>query len=270
MLSPRLFRTAVVLTTFLTGAVASSVALAQAGKDLVIGFANAKSGWVEAYDTPARRAAMIRIDEINAAGGLMGRHLKVVETDTKSDRAQSAKAGLEALDQGAELLVVSCDYDFGSPAALQAQKKGKLSFFLCAEDIKAGIQGVGKNSFSSSVLAAVQGATMAEWAVAKRNVKLAYVLLDTTIEYDKGICTGTSGSTSCVVRKHPQCDQDICLAYYGTPAVCSQACSADSDCPAEPNVSGAAKCWTFAPANAATGAVAEKYCVPPSRLKLVN
>ena len=87
---------------------------------------------------------------------------------------------------------------------------------------------------------------------------------------DKGICTGTSGSTSCVVRKHPQCDQDMCLAYYGTPAVCSQACSADSDCPAEPNVSGAAKCWTFAPANAATGAVAEKYCVPPSRLKLVN
>ena len=190
MLSPRLFRTAVVLTTFLTGAVASSVALAQAGKDLVIGFANAKSGWVEAYDTPARRAAMVRIDEINAAGGLMGRHLKVVETDTKSDRAQSAKAGLDALDQGAELLVVSCDYDFGSPAALQAQKKGKLSFFLCAEDIKAGIQGVGKNSFSASVLAAVQGATMAEWAVAKRNVKQAYVLLDSTIEYDKGICTG--------------------------------------------------------------------------------
>ncbi|WP_119966124.1 ABC transporter substrate-binding protein [Simplicispira lacusdiani] len=178
------------LPALCAGLLASGLAYAQAGKDIVIGFANAKSGWVEAYDTPARRAALIRIDEINAAGGLLGRKIKVIETDTKSDRAQSAKAGLEALDQGAELLVVSCDYDFGAPAALEAQKKGKVSFFLCAEDIKAGVQGVGKNAFSSSVLAAVQGATMAEWAYNKRNMRQAYVLLDTTIEYNKGICTG--------------------------------------------------------------------------------
>ncbi len=175
------------------GAVALGAALLTGGaqaKDIVVGFANAKSGWVEAYDTPARRAALIRIDEINAAGGLLGSKIKVIETDTKSDRAQSAKAGLEALDAGADLLVVSCDYDFGAPAALEAQKRGKVSFFLCAEDIKAGIQGVGKNAFSASVLAAVQGATMAEWSHAKRNVRNAYVLLDNTIEYDKGICTG--------------------------------------------------------------------------------
>lgn len=64
------------------------------------------------------------------------------------------------------------------------------SFFLCAEDIKAGIQGVGPNSFSASVLAAVQGATMAEWSLGERGAKTGYVLLDTTIEYNKGICTG--------------------------------------------------------------------------------
>lgn len=177
------------LLAALTLAATGSAALAQAG-DIVIGFANAKSGWVEAYDTPARRAALIRIDEINAAGGLLGRKLKVVEADTKSDRAQSAKAGLEVLDAGADLVVVSCDYDFGAPAALEAQKKGKVSFFLCAEDIKAGIQGVGKNAFSASILAAVQGATMAEWSYNKRKVRNVFVLLDSTIEYDKGICTG--------------------------------------------------------------------------------
>lgn len=164
-------------------------AFAQSG-DIVVGFANAKSGWMEAYDTPARRAALVKIDEVNASGGLLGRKIKVVEADTKTDRAQSAKAGLEILDAGADLVVVSCDYDFGAPAALEAQKKGKVSFFLCAEDVKAGIQGVGKYAFSSSVLAAVQGATMAEWSFNKRNVRNAFVLLDTTIEYNKGICTG--------------------------------------------------------------------------------
>ncbi len=172
------------------GLLLGSPAHAQADKEIIVAFANAKSGWLEAYDTPARRAAMIRIDEINASGGLLGRKIKVIETDTKTDRAQSAKAGLDALDKGADLLVVSCDYDFGAPAALEAQKRGKVSFFLCAEDIKAGIQGVGKNSFSSSVLGAVQGGIMAEWAYKKRKVRDAYVLLDTSIEYNKGICTG--------------------------------------------------------------------------------
>ncbi|MCV2891170.1 ABC transporter substrate-binding protein [Ruegeria aquimaris] len=159
-------------------------------EDITIGFAIAKSGWMEAYDTPAATAAKIRIDEINADGGLLGRQIKWVEADTKTDRQQSARAGLQVIDEGADMMIVSCDYDFGAPAALSAEAEGMVSFFLCAEDVKAGIQGVGPHSFSGSVLAAVQGATMAEWSHAKRGAKSGYVLLDTTIEYNKGICSG--------------------------------------------------------------------------------
>lgn len=163
---------------------------AAAEEDITIGFAIAKSGWMEAYDTPAAAAARIRIDEINADGGLLGKQIKWVEADTKTDRAQSAKAGLQVIDEGADMMIVSCDYDFGAPAALSAEAAGMNSFFLCAEDVKAGIQGVGPNSFSGSVLAAVQGATMAEWSHAERDARRAYVLLDTFIEYNKGICRG--------------------------------------------------------------------------------
>ncbi|NDW45751.1 ABC transporter substrate-binding protein [Ruegeria sp. PrR005] len=159
-------------------------------EDITIGFAIAKSGWMEAYDTPAATAAKIRIDEINADGGLLGRQIKWVEADTKTDRQQSARAGLQVIDEGADMMIVSCDYDFGAPAALSAEAEGMVSFFLCAEDVKAGIQGVGPHAFSGSVLAAVQGATMAEWSHAKRGAKTGYVLLDTTIEYNKGICSG--------------------------------------------------------------------------------
>ena len=175
---------------FTATALAVGLAAPVLAEDITVGFAIAKSGWLEAYDTPATTSARIRIDEINAAGGLLGRQIKWIEADTKSDQAQSASAGLQLIDEGAEMLVVSCDYDFGAPAALAAEGEGINSFFLCAEDIKAGIQGVGPNSFSASVLAAVQGATMAEWSVKERTVKTGYVLLDTTIEYNKGICTG--------------------------------------------------------------------------------
>ena len=168
-----------------------STSLAQTDDDkIVVGFATAASGFMEAYDKPAQDAAMIRIDEINKAGGLLGKQIEVVAADTKTDRAEGAKAGLEVLDKGADLVIVSCDYDFGSPAALAAESAGKVSFFLCAESVKAGIQGVGPHSFSASVLAAVQGATMAEWAYTKKNARNFYRLLDTWTEYNKGICDG--------------------------------------------------------------------------------
>ncbi|HVJ34302.1 MAG TPA: ABC transporter substrate-binding protein [Terriglobia bacterium] len=163
---------------------------AMAADEIVVGMATAQSGFMQAYDKPAMDAAMIRIDEINKAGGLLGKQIKVVQADTKSDRAEGAKAGLEVLDKGADLVIVSCDYDYGSPAALAAQAAGKVSFFLCAESVKAGIQGVGPYSFSASVLAAVQGATMAEWSYNKKNARSFYVLLDNWTEYNKGICDG--------------------------------------------------------------------------------
>ena len=172
------------------GALIGGTGNAFAEKDIVIGFATAQSGFMQAYDKPALDAAMIRIDEINKAGGLLGRHISVVTADTKTDRAEGAKAGLEVIDKGADLVVVSCDYDFGSPAALAAEAAGKVSFFLCAESIKAGIQGVGPHSFSASILAAVQGATMAEWSYNKKNSRNYYRLLDTWTEYNKGICDG--------------------------------------------------------------------------------
>lgn len=178
----------------LTAILAATTCLAGAAvaddERIIVGFATAETGFMQAYDKPAQDAAMIRIKEINDAGGLLGKQIEVVNADTKTDRAEGAKAGLAVIDQGADLVVVSCDYDFGAPAALTAESSGLISFFLCAESIKAGIQGVGPNSFSASVLAAVQGATMAEWAYNKKEARTFYRLLDTWTEYNKGICDG--------------------------------------------------------------------------------
>ena len=88
---------------------------------IVVGFATAETGFMQAYDKPAQDAAMIRIDEINEAGGLLGKQIEVVNADTKTDRAEGAKAGLSVIDAGADMVVVSCDYDFGAPAALTAE-----------------------------------------------------------------------------------------------------------------------------------------------------
>lgn len=184
-----IFQRNVIAAVAALGMTAAPIA-ASAEDEVVIGVAASFSGWMQAYSQPSYNAMLIAVDDINEKGGLLGKKIKVVVADAKTDRAESAKAGQQVLAEGAQMVAVDCDYDFGAPAALAAQNANKISIFLCAESVLAGIQGVGPASFSSSVLAAVQGATLAEWGSKEKGWKTAYILLDTTIEYNKGICYG--------------------------------------------------------------------------------
>ena len=169
--------------------VASTCSAAWADQ-VTIGFATAQSGFMVGFDGDAQKMAQLWIKDRNAAGGLLGKPIDFAISDTKSDRIEGARAGQTVVDAGADLVVVSCDYDFGSPAAGAAERAGKISVFLCAEDPKAGVQGVGPLSYTTSVAAHVQGAVMARWANEKLGVKRPYVLLDTMTEYDKSLCAG--------------------------------------------------------------------------------
>lgn len=161
-----------------------------ADNDIIVGFAVALSGGMNAYDGEATKMAQLWIDQTNAKGGLLGKQIKSVYADTKSDRVEGARAGLKVIQQGAVLVFATADYDYGAPAALQAQKAGKISVFLGASDPKAGVIGVGKFSFSAEKAAQLEGATMAEWGYEKMGYRNAYVLDDTNIEYDKSTCAG--------------------------------------------------------------------------------
>ena len=73
---------------------------------IVIGAAIAQSGFAAPYDHDPSRAAGIAIEAINAKGGVLGRPLKMIYADTKSDLAHGAVAGMEVLDSGADIVIV--------------------------------------------------------------------------------------------------------------------------------------------------------------------
>ncbi|RKP58666.1 amino acid ABC transporter substrate-binding protein [Pararobbsia silviterrae] len=155
-----------------------------------IGFAIAESGWLQNYDAAPFKAAVLKIDEINKAGGLLGQPVTYKVIDTKTDRERSASAGAELVQAGVKLLVVSCDYDFGAPAALAAQKAKIVSISLCAADPKMGSQGVGQYAFTATSAAQSEGIAIAEYAQKKLGLKTTYVLEDTSNEYTKSGCAG--------------------------------------------------------------------------------
>ncbi|PUA20403.1 ABC transporter substrate-binding protein [Glaciimonas sp. PCH181] len=161
-----------------------------ADEPITIGFAIAESGWLQNYDSAPFKAAVLKIDEINKAGGLLGRQLKYRVIDTKTERERSASAGAELIRSGVNLLVVSCDYDFGAPAALAGQKAKVITMSLCAADPKMGVQGVGDYAFTANSAAQSEGVAIAEYAQEKLKLKTTYVLEDTTIEYSKSGCAG--------------------------------------------------------------------------------
>jgi branched-chain amino acid transport system substrate-binding protein len=148
-------------------AIAAS-AQARADDGITIGMAVAMSGWMEAYDGEATKMAQLWVDQQNAKGGLLGKPIKVVSGDTKTDRVEGAKVGQALIQQGANLLLVSADYDYGAPAGLQAQKAGVISVFMGASDPKAGVIGVGPLSFTANNAGQLEGAVMADWAMKKR------------------------------------------------------------------------------------------------------
>lgn len=178
------------LGALLVSTLASPSAFAQAGEPIKIGFAIAQSGWMANYDIGPFKAAVMKIEEINKAGGLLGRQIEYSVIDTKTEQTLAGTAAAELLDWGADMLVVPTDYDYGAPAALAAQNAGKIAISPGAGDPKMGVQGVGPYVFTAHTAAQTQGVVMAEYASKVMGLKAAYALEDVSIEYSKSGCAG--------------------------------------------------------------------------------
>lgn len=183
----KFYRNIVLAGVAMTMAVTAPV---YAEDEVVVGAATSLSGWMAAFDTNATKAAEMAVDDINKAGGLLGKKLKYMHIDTKTDPAQTARAAQELISGGSKLLVIACDFDSGAPAALTAQRANVIAISTCGSDIKLGNNTVGNNVFTMATDAAAQGAILADWAYKKQGYRSAYVLLDTFIQYDKSLCAG--------------------------------------------------------------------------------
>jgi len=158
------------------------------GEPIVIGGAIALSGGFSAYDLQNRVGSEVAVDNLNRAGGALGRPLKYVTEDTKSDRSVGPTVALDLISKGAVALIVQCDFDFGSPAALVAQQK-QVPAFSCASSPKFGVQDIGHYAFDVGIPTNEEGAAMAEWSYKNLHARKAYFLVDTSLAYSKDECT---------------------------------------------------------------------------------
>lgn len=153
----------------------------------VLGLVMSFSGWFQPIDADTIAGAQLAVDEINAAGGVLGQPIEIVQFDNKSEPPLGADGAVEVIGKGARAILFPSDFDFGAPGAYVAQSSDVIAF-SGASDPKFGVQGVGPLAYSTSNASQAQGALLAEWAFKDRGWKTGYVLLDNTIAYTKSLC----------------------------------------------------------------------------------
>ncbi len=156
--------------------------------ELIIGASVAKTGAQTFYGGPAMVSVQEAIDDINAAGGVDGKQIRLIWEDSQTDFAKSAAAAEKVIAEGAHVLLVDCDFDYGVPAAQVAQERGLVAMNLCAGSPRAGDPTILPTGFSMGIATNVEAAAIAEHAYNELGYRTVYQLRDNSIEYSKSVC----------------------------------------------------------------------------------
>src|SRR5215510_11022405 len=136
----------------------------------IFGLVMSFSGWFQPIDADTIAGAKLAVGEINAAGGVLGQPIEVVEFDNKSEPPLGADGAVDVIGKGAKAILFPSDFDFGAPGAYVAQQKDVVAF-SGASDPKFGVQGVGPLAYSTSNASQAQGALLAEWGYKQKGWK---------------------------------------------------------------------------------------------------
>ncbi|MBO9523477.1 MAG: ABC transporter substrate-binding protein [Nocardioidaceae bacterium] len=154
---------------------------------ITIGMAIARSGLAAPYDLGPARGAELAVADINDKGGVLGHPLKLVYGDTKSDRALGTTVALDLLGKSAKVMVVTCDFDLGSPAAIAATSKNVVAFTPCAGSSQFDVPTLGPLAYSMGTEAGAAARNVAQFAY-DQGYRKAYLWLDPSISQTKNTC----------------------------------------------------------------------------------
>ncbi|MGJ0204738.1 ABC transporter substrate-binding protein [Leucobacter sp. gxy201] len=158
-------------------------AQADSGDEIIVGAALCLTGIQSPLDEPILRGVQLKVDEINENGGLLGKQVKLINLDGKSDPVVVGNNGEQLVSQGAEVVITPADFDFGGPASRAAQSAGIVGISPGASSPLYGSKTLGDKQFTLSMWNTTMGAAAAEWAYGEQGYTKAYVVTDQFIDY---------------------------------------------------------------------------------------
>src|SRR5205809_6372828 len=181
---------AAVLALALIGSALAANGARSAKAPISLGWAFDGNGSMAPFDGPALAAAKLRINAINAKGGVLGRKLKLLTCDTQGNKPDVAKAcALRLAGQKANVIFTTCDVDLAAPVVRVAIDRGILAVASCIGTDQMGpkrFAAKGKLAFSFGNVAQDEGSAMAQYAWS-RGWKSAALATNTYLVYFKNV-----------------------------------------------------------------------------------
>lgn len=148
-------------------------------QEIVIGAAIAKSGYLVPYDANIAAVEQL-VKETNARGGIDGAKIRVISVDNNSEPQQQPIAVQEVIEDGADVLLFSCEAPIAAAGAPIAEEHNKLNFTLCSSEPGYGPPYTGRLSFSANRSLISEAAARATF-LWERGIRRPFELRDTSI-----------------------------------------------------------------------------------------
>lgn len=162
---------------------------AHASDAIKIGLVVPLTGDVKTFGESARNGAMLAFDEVNAAGGIRGRRIKVIASDDKNDPTEAHNAGSKLIDVDRVVGVVgSVSTKCSLPLADVCQTAGIPMITPTSTNPKVTVDETGRHKsfiFRACFTDDFQGAVAARFAIDSLRVRTAAVMYDVGNDYAK-------------------------------------------------------------------------------------
>ncbi|MCB9108607.1 MAG: ABC transporter substrate-binding protein [Anaerolineales bacterium] len=154
---------------------------AASGEPIKIAYVGDFSDVYSFYDLPVRGGAQFAVDEINAAGGVLGAPLELITKDGKNDQALSIQLLEEILGEGGVSYIIGTT---GDPFLAQATVACSQGIPISTGDGTAPtlVGDAGDCAFQLVMSDTIQGALAAQYAY-EQGYRTAFVIRSTEIPY---------------------------------------------------------------------------------------
>ena len=161
-------------------------------KEIKIGLLNEMTGGNATIGTAAANGAKLAIKEINANGGLLGKQIKAVVADNKSEPSEAANAMTKLLTQDRVVAVTGTFSSSNAIAAASVAEANKSPYLVAgATNPKVTVdektKNVKKYIYRVCFIDPFQGTVAANFAAKDLKVKKAAMLVDNSSDYSKGL-----------------------------------------------------------------------------------
>lgn len=170
---------------------AENNAPAEEGGEIVIALITNTTGDYAQYGIPVHNGAMLYIDQLNEAGGINGKQIKVLEYDDKADGVESVNAFNLACDKGitavigsvltgATIALADATYEVNMPQITASATAAGVTVIEDTGEVRT-------NVFRSCFIDPFQGEKMADYAYNVVGAQTAAVFYQTGNDYSEGV-----------------------------------------------------------------------------------